>query len=345
MRVFRLVVVLMALLSLASGRFLLAQQQQKQEKGNIFAGSPLFWKTEWILDAYVAQVTRYYNLTEEQEEYTRKLMNQRVKSFLQDHEREVRSLIAEYWNYQLSQELPEPQAAQEFARRAAPLIDAARKEIFEGNMQWRRVLDEEQRAKHDRDLQQMTTFFDNLDRGLERWKHGDVRPMDVPGRVNARPTRLIEPEEAWDAWVRKFIQTYRLDEGQQQTAQSILRELKTEAARYREANKDAFTELKAQSERIVGRQPKTDPGELEKYQKETREFSQKREQLERPIHALFQQLRTRVEAIPTADQRRAREEQRVARFGVSGLGRPNTRPAAVTTAPAADTQPATLASP
>ncbi|HON66050.1 MAG TPA: hypothetical protein PLS23_06090, partial [Phycisphaerae bacterium] len=275
----------------------------------IFSGSPLFWRTDWVLEAYIAQITRHYNLNKEQEEYTRKLLNQRVKSFLQQHERDVRALMAEYMDYQLSQELPEPNAAREFARKAAPLAKSIREEIFQGNMEWREILNDEQRAKHDQDLQQMTTFFDNLELGLERWKEGRVQPSDLPGRIGPRPTSLQNPEDAWEFWVKNFIRVYKLDEGQQQTAMSVLRELKDEAARYRQSNKDRFSELEAAQKTIRERAPKTDPEGLAKYQAETARITKQKAELERPITALFDQLRSRVEAIPTVDQRKARQAQ------------------------------------
>lgn len=289
-------------------------QQQRQNENRparqgIFSGSPLFWRTDWVLDAYIGQISRHYNLNKEQEEYTRKLLGQRVKGFLQEHERDARALMAEYMEYQISQELPDPKSAQEFARKASPLLQQIRKEIFDGNMRWREILNDEQRLQHDQDLRQMTTFFDTLEQGLDRWKDGRVQPSDLPGRV-ARPANVGQkPEDAWDYWVRNFIQSYKLDEGQQQTAMSILRELKDEATRYRESNKARFAELEAAQKAIRERTPKTDPEGLAQYQSETTRISKQHGDLERPIIALFEQLRTRVEAIPTVDQRRARQAQ------------------------------------
>lgn len=304
---------------------------ERPARQGIFSGSPLFWRTDWVLDAYVGQITRHYNLNPEQEEYTRKLLGQRVKAFLQDHEREVRALMAEFMEYQLSQELPDPRAAQEFARKAAPLARDIRREIFEGNMRWREILDDQQRAKHDQDLRQMTNFFDGLEQGLERWKEGKVQPTDIPGRVGRARSIGQKPEDAWDYWVRNYIQSYKLDKGQQQTALSILRELKEEAARYRESNKDRFTEVETATRAIRERHPKTDPDGLKKYQEETAKVARQKAELERPITALFDQLRSRVEAIPTIDQRRARQAE-IDRLR-SAARRPASRPEVAATKP------------
>lgn len=311
-----------------------------KDTNSIFGGTPLFWRADWVMDFYASQITRYYNLNKEQEEYTRKLLSQRVKAFLQDHEREARSLLAEYMEYQISQELPDTKTAQDFARRAGPLAHAIRREIIEGNMKWREILDDQQKTKHDQDLKQMTTFFDGLELGLDRWKQGRVQPTDVPGRVGPRPTMLgSKIEDAWDFWVKRFIQQYKLDEGQQQTAFSVLRELKEEATRYRDANKEKFSELDTASKAITRRVPKTDPEELAKYQRETAKVSKQREELQVPLNALFGQLRSRIEAIPTVDQRKNRQAE-VDRLKamtrlVAGSRPSSTRPAATQTAPAA----------
>lgn len=315
-----------------------------KDMSSIFAGTPLFWRTDWVMDFYAGQITRYYNLNKEQEEYTRKLLSQKVKTFLQDHEREVRALMAEYMEYQISQELPDPKAAKDFARRAAPLAQDIRREIFEGNMRWREILDDQQKAKHDLDIKQLTMFFDGLEQGLDRWSQGRVQPTDMPGRIGPSPSTLgTNIEDAWDYWVRNFIQSYKLDEGQQQTAKSVLRELKDEAARYRDANKDKFTELQAALKAITQRPPKTDPEELAKYQAETAKVAKQRTELERPITALFDQLRSRVEAVPTVDQRKNRQAQidrlrfmaRLATTSRPAGSRPaGSRPAVVATQPA-----------
>lgn len=326
----------LALLALL-GPALALGQQPRQNDGNaprqgIFSGSPLFWRTDWVLDAYIGQITRYYNLNKEQEEYTRKLLNQRVKVFLQEHEADVRSLMSEYMEFQISQELPDPKTAQEFANKAAPLARDIRKEIFEGNMRWREILDDQQRAKHDEDLKKMTSFFDNLEQGLDRWKDGRVQPTDVPGRVGPRPSNLShKPEDAWEYWVKNFIKSYKLDEGQQQTALSILRELKDEATRYRESNKDRFAALEAEQKAVTERSEKTDADALAKYKEETAKIRKQKVELERPILALFDQLRSRVEAVPTVEQRKARQAE-VDRVRLASR-RPTTRPVVTTTQP------------
>ncbi len=304
----RCMIGMIALMAMTGGP-LNAQSPRQPTTREAFGGSPLFWSTETIMELWVRQVTRYYNLSPEQEDYTRKLMAQRVKSFLKDYERDVRALMAEYMDYQTSQELPPPDVAMDFARRAGPLVAAMRREIFEGNMAWREILDDEQRSRHDRDLEQMTAWFDNLSRGLSRWERGEVEPTDIPGRVSRQPPSVRRIEDAWEYYVRHFIQAYQLDDGQQQVAHSILRELKAEAQRYRQSRADAFARLDEEAAQLRAGSPKQDPKDREAYQQQFADLTQRRKEIERPISALFDQLRSRLETIPTEDQRRNRQRQ------------------------------------
>lgn len=303
--------------------------------------SPLFWDVSQVIDGYVKTMARYYNLTEKQEQYTRELMNQRVKQFLKDYEKDVRTLFGEYYEYQLRQQKPTPEAAKDFARRAAPLMEAIRGEIMDGNMQWRRILNEEQLKKHDRDLDLMKQTFDRVEDTFKRWGEGDVRDSDVGIRESTGPRGVMRGEDAMEHYVRNFIAMYNLDDGQKQTAASILREIREEAARYREANKDRLSSIDARFKELAATNPKDDPEEQKRIKEEGRKLDRERIELEKPINEeLFNRLKKRLEDIPTADQRnaykarmdalRARLEKRRAAMSQPAT----TRPAESTTAAA-----------
>jgi hypothetical protein len=220
-------------------------------------------------------------------------------------------------------------------------MGAIREEIFRGNMEWREVLNEEQKKLHDRDLNQMTKWFENVEGGLDRWAGGDVRPADVAGRLSKRPqaVRVGRMEDAWDYYVRHFIQMYQLDEGQQQVAYSILRDLKTKANRYRESHKERFDQIEAEKAKIEEARPKEmSKDERDAYFKRYAELNRQRERAEKPLADLFDQLRRQLETIPTADQRRARREQ-MDRLKARSDNKAVTRPADVTTQPVAEEKP------
>lgn len=300
----------------AFGAVCLAQNQDGREKTagakkNPYMGSPLTWGVEPIIESYTSQMTRYYNLTPDQEEYTRQLLTQRVKRFLSEYEKDVRSLFTEYWHLQLRGEAPSVEEAKDLARRGGPLIAAIKKEIMDGNQKWREILDENQRKIHDRDLDQMNKTFDEFEQKLDRWSKGDVRSTDMGKRgVGDTPRTGRKFEDAWEFRVNSFIQDYNLDAGQQETARSILRELREEAARYRERNQERFTAIESRLKEIYNSDAKTDPEEKKKAAEAINKLNEEINALERPIREdLWKQLLARLERIPTDEQRRMRREK------------------------------------
>ena len=289
-----------------------AEQPPNQSFRQATTGSPLVWDVDLIMRPYVKLLTRYYNLNEEQEKYTQLLLTQRVKRFLGEHERDTRGLFAEYWDYQTSGQLPPPEAAKEFSQRAQPLLAAMYKEIIDGNMKWREILDDQQKKQHDRDLQGIDRTFKEFDEKLTRWSKGDVQPADMPSTVGDQPRAIMKPEDAWQYYVRMFIVEYRLDEAQQAAAWSVLEDLRKEAAAYRLAHKDDFAELEAKCQELAQSDPKTDPKELEKARSKREALDKKREQLEGSISVgMFNRLKQKLSVIPRSDQREAYEKQKV----------------------------------
>ena len=269
------------------------------------SGSPWMWDAQTVLNAYVRAMAQAYNLTDKQEEYTRELMNQRVKQFLQDYEKDSRTLLGEYMEYRMRGEVPSAQAAQDFARRAQPLLPILRQEIIDGNMQWRRILNEDQLKKHDKDLESLNQTFDNFDKIMTRWSNGDVRPADVGVPQRNRPFSVTKVEDAMGTYVKNFIVRYNLNEGQIQTANSILREAREEASRYRDSHKEEFALLDTKQKELAASDPKGDE-EVKRVKEEGRKLTEKKAELEKPLNEeLFARFKERLETIPTTDQRAA----------------------------------------
>lgn len=297
--------------------------------------SPLYWSVDIIINNYVRQISGYYQLTPQQEEFTKSLMSRRVKSFLVDHERDVRWMAAEIMDYQFKQQVPPPEIARIWGDRLKEMMPAIRAEIMDGNNQWRTILNDEQKTKHDRDLALMNKQFDNWMQMFNRWSRGELAPadLDMPGMVS-RQTRTVRPsEDAWEYYVRVFTQTYSLDESQQQTAQSILREAKQQAAQYREAHKQELSALDAADQAAAQGAPKADPDELKRAQEETRQRLAKRREIEKPISEMFERLKNKLNDLPTSDQRRA-HEARVSKLGAIARKGASQPAGLVTTRPA-----------
>ncbi len=325
-------------ISILSGLFWVALPCLAQNRQtNAFSGSPLGWEIDSVMEVYVSNISRHYNLDESQSKYTRALLTKRVKSFLQNYEKDVRDIMAEYLTYQISQKVPPPEVAKEFAQRAEPLVEAMKQEIYKGNQEWRNILSEDQKRVHDRDLQQMDQFFEKLNKQLDNWSQGKVdEPIDLSGRrtVSNHP-QILNPEDAWDYYVNSFVYRYNLDQGQRETAYSILREMKDEARRLREARGSDFERVERRRKELNEQITKQDGAEIaQEYQKKMVELNADKQRLEAPIRGLFNKLKERLETIPNADQRRAYDAR------MAGLKKFIDKKRESETKPAAETQPA-----
>ena len=285
------------------------------------------WPTDKMIEMACDQIGRRYNLTPEQDEYTRALMSQRVKRFLGTYEGEIRSLLKEAWTLRLKGDTPTTETATTWAQRAAPIFEAAKKEILEGNQEWREVLNEQQQRIHDGDMRVMDANFRVTAQRLERWRGGgfdesrDWARGGFLGAIAGQPPRTTtEPvrrdrglprvqEDYWEQYVRRFIQNYKLDESQTQAAQSILSECKQRAKEYRQGRKEQFEKANTKYREALAVTPRN----VESIRQARRQVSE----LNRPIKELFRELRDRLDGIPTAAQKQAYDstrQERVARI-------------------------------
>ncbi len=176
----------------------------------------------------------------------------------------------------------------------------------------------------EKDLRHWNRRLDDVGELLARWEQGGWTPHDWglenhpdyrPKNIRKPPTRrnpdaaggagpddeardalfeLAQDESRWDKYVRDFIARYKLDAAQQTTALDILAQLKATASQFRQSRADVLAkrgQLIAQTEDA----------------QEKARFVKQRENVLARIRALFDQLKTRLEPLPTTSQRRAAE--------------------------------------
>lgn len=95
--------------------------------------------------------------------------------------------------------------------------------------------------------------------------------------------RFSGPRDSWESYVDSFIRRYGLDDAQTATARSILQDCVNRRNQLREKQREELTKINE----IEDRQER-----MTKYQ-----------ELQKPISELFEELRTRLDQIPTSDQR------------------------------------------
>ncbi len=285
------------------------------------------WQVETMLDQACKGIAQRYNLNPHQEMYTRALMTRRVKAFLGDHESELRTLLTEMFTARLTGRA-DAEAARRWAQNARPIFEQARKVILEGNKDWRQILTDEQKKTHDGDLRDMENTFTRLNKRFDRWALGDfdkyregfARRNSENARSSTRDSRnelaalsravvgrpyRANREDTWDQYVRRFIRDHALDDSQQQSALAILKECKDNATSYRQSHDEETTRIRARMRELVAAGASAD--EKAKARDELRSLS-------RPIIDIYNQLRARLDAIPTKAQKAAREEQVQARL-------------------------------
>lgn len=103
--------------------------------------------------------------------------------------------------------------------------------------------------------------------------------------------RVIEdPLDHWDGYVNEFCRKYRLDSGQVRQAKAILKDLRTQAAQHREANQDEYKEIQAILRKGGG--------------EATARANTRLAELDAVINDLFDELKSRLDRIPTSEQMR-----------------------------------------
>jgi len=277
--------------------------------------SPMAWDTDAMMNQAVDQISRRYNLNDQQKEYTRLLLVSRVRAFLDQHEMEVRELLQESIDMRTGKRPSDAIALQVWANRALPLYQEASKAILDGNEEWAVILDDEQKEIHDRDMALMRRSFKNATETMGTWQEGKGKlPTVAQGKkppqnvktVNAnesdktvgavstdpRPSRVVKLEDNWLAYVNAFINTYALEGKDEVSARDkILKDMYAQARKYRELNKQQFEKLdKRQKNAAKDRTVRI------------HDVLKQKKQLELPIREMFVKLDKRLRRLPTAEQ-------------------------------------------
>ena len=291
---------------------LAAGEDAKAAKDEVYS----LWNVDQMIKQASDNVSRRYNLNPEQAELTRKMMHDRVTRFLDENEQAIWPLVRDLARQQLTGKTFDPanpadmSAAKRIGDAALPVVEKARKAIYEANAEWGEILSDEQKELHEYDLKEMKGQFAQINSNFEAYKAGNPTtqlPMfpayepkaDEPATPR-RPLSGIEPagpkEHRWDAYVRAFIRKYELDAGQKGAAETILRDEKEHAARYRVSKAEQFKAVEKKLKESLD-------GNLEK------RAAARREELvlNKPIDGFYEKLKTRLDKIPTSAQKKKYE--------------------------------------
>lgn len=179
----RLSVLWLALLACAAP---LANAQDKEPVGGY---SAVIDNIDLLIDNYARFLARKYDLTDEQDGFTRELLRTRAYDFLDKHEDNLRGLVDRLFEVRTGAAMT-PEELVDWGARVSPIYDEAKKLIVIGNDEFRGVLTEPQQKIHDSDLNQMNETFHTVDDQLSRIAKGEMTIEEFRNPMRkARPSR------------------------------------------------------------------------------------------------------------------------------------------------------------
>lgn len=276
-----------------------------------------FWPSERQMELlmlrWVDEGTSQYELDEHQLKQMREGVLERWPEFFAENRAQIQPVLNEWIEMRLEMEPPTSERVQAWSEKAEPIFEGFVTEFEEGAREFRAVLKPMQRAKFELEMLQFGVGMQVARAKLKQWKEGKYEEQEFwdPPRAERRRRRaarqvqqsegteakavredqVAHELERWDRYVAEFIDAYALDESQQSTANSLLNELKERAIAHRDRNRDRIIKLE---ERIAaGREGEEEAAEIKRLLVE----------LYGPIDDMFTELKTRLDALPTTDQR------------------------------------------
>jgi hypothetical protein len=271
-----------------------------------------------ILNAASEQISRHYDLTPEQSAFAKKSLEDNVFNFVNKHFDTLSSMIPKMIEYRTAQREPTVEEMTELANQVAPMVKEGIGMIVSQNEEFDKVLNDEQRAKHARDVAEMKKDFERATETLERWQKGgyvpgelrnaanqqreerrkrrEQRKQDEQAAVNYEPTSL----SYWELYLKTFIEAYQLNQGQKTFAYSIFAEARTKAQAYR---KDHNAEIEATQSAITSAKVATASAPTDKAKlNQLKELQKKLDTLNQPLMAIFEEMQEKLMTIPTPEQ-------------------------------------------
>ncbi len=146
---------------------------QDDERTNTTGYNAIIDKIDLLVDNYSRFLGRKYDLTEEQDEYTKYLLRERSYEFLEQHEDNLRNLVDRLFEVRTGGEMTMEELIK-WGQQAQPIYKEAKKLIIVGNDEWREILTPEQQKIHDEDLQLMLQSFETTEGQLDRMLAGEM---------------------------------------------------------------------------------------------------------------------------------------------------------------------------
>ena len=278
-----------------------------------------FWPTQKmmdrIIDRIVDQMSKHYDLDENQNELTRDLLGARYPEFLKENRAEIQTLLNQYFEALLNDEPPAPEEVAEWAAHVQPLLAKFGEVTHEVTESMREYMSDDQTVMLDAETAAFDAGLTMARNKLSVWANGGYDPetewihpppnQDDPDDRDVAPDNEEEqpaedtdagPLDEWGVYTLRFVERYQLTDEQRQKAFTILRRQQEARDRYLRRKVDEMsrvTKVLSEAETEEERQ-----AALAAY-----------ERLNAPVDRIFQQLKERLDTLPTRAQRRDAAER------------------------------------
>jgi hypothetical protein len=300
---------------------------------------------ERIIDRITEQMSEHYQFDDNQLELTRELFKARFPEFLNANRAEIQTLMNQYFEALLDDEPPSVEGVAEWAQRVQPLMAEFNEVCHEVAEGLREYLTDEQQTLLDAEEAAFQTGVTMVQNKLSVWAGGGYDPEtewihpgperrqrereeqqrqreamdearrqvieegaspDAAAAAAAGAAGSEQPEagakaapkpakDEWAIYTERFIERYQLNDEQKQKAFAFLHRHQEERDKYLRRKTDEMgrvTKLLKEAETEEQRQ-----AALEAY-----------ERLNGPIERMFEQLKDKLDTLPTRAQRRAAAE-------------------------------------
>ncbi len=275
--------------------------------------------TRLMVLRWCEDISDKYELNDDQRRRYQEAEVKRWTEFMGAHRFDAQPLVNEFIELRMELEPPTKERVQSWAQRATPVFEEIRGKINQATEEFREVLTPLQKARFERDVLQLGVGMQFAEKKLQQWREGEFDPEEFwePTRAERRRRReerrrrraaeagetteakAGQPEldqiskevHAWEEYVEKFAQVYKLDEGQRDAARSCLAELKARALSHRDRRRDEIARLEYRIAQHTGSK------------EELAQIKAQLVELYGPIDGMFQELKHRLEQIPTDRQK------------------------------------------
>ena len=297
---------------------------------------------ELAIDRLTEQMSEQFDFDDEQLYQTQELFKERVIPWLNDNRGDLMQISNEYMEMLWEKKAPSPEQVARWSIKLIPLVDEFGGIIEDTSEEMRSFMTEDQQVQLDAAMAAWDVGTQYIDRRLGVWADGGFDPVedwhrtpefqkgerdrqealrrdqdmarkavledagydphqpggaaapetvaDVRRTPTAAPTRVQAPKDEWAVYVEGFIKRYQLNADQQDSARRFLKDA--------QERRDSY--LQRNSQRIADARQKSQAAKSEPERTKADAVVQK---YARPVERMFDQLKERLNRLPTRKQR------------------------------------------